>query len=106
MICLPRIKEALCRIGPGFTLRSLMAISLSKRKPAKEMSQAWMGMPMRNMSITSRAECTTKSRKEVDVLHCSQGMSSSGTPSMKKTMSSPHHLRHDHTDSSSSMARL
>lgn len=106
MICLPRIKDALCKMGPGLTLRSLMASSLSNRKPASDMNQACTGIPIRNMRRTSSAEWITKSRNDVEVLHCSQGISSSGTPSIKNVMSRPHHFMQDHTDSSSSMARL
>nr|GFD54680.1 hypothetical protein [Tanacetum cinerariifolium] len=82
-ICFPRIREALCKIEPGLTLRSLIASSLSQRKPTRLTAQAWTGIPMRNMSMTSSAAWATKSRKAAPLLHSSQGISSSGTPNMK-----------------------
>jgi hypothetical protein len=105
MICLPRMREALNKIGPGLTLRSLIAVSLSYKKPASETNQYCRGRPIRNMSAASMIACMTKKKKAVLLLYSSQGISSSGTPKMKH-MSTRHHLRHEGSDCSSSTVSM
>ena len=104
-ICFPRMREALWRMAPGLTLRSLMANSLSHKKPTKPMSHACTGMPILNMSMTSKPACSTNRRKAAPLPHSSQGISRSGTPNMNST-SKKHHFRHSHSDSSSSTAKV
>jgi hypothetical protein len=44
IICLPKIKDALCMTALGVTLRSLIVNSLSQKNATIESSQLWKGI--------------------------------------------------------------
>lgn len=105
IICFPKINDALCTIGPGLTLRSLIASSLSHMNATSDTAHDCRGTPIRSMSIKSRVAWVIDSKNDPELLHSSQGIPNSGMPNMK-LVSMKNHFSANHKESSSFTAKV